>query len=386
MFQFFPPVMSAYQSIPLRPEARHWLLAMQGATRLPSLARALRGLSHALVPPLSLAVVVYRPLESPARMIFPDPGSEAPWRPGEARAALDDLWPHRHPPQPHVLVVRFSDDPPDRRLVRSKFYRTLMKPAGLRYGAVLQVWAGPRLVGCVLLHRGRAQGDFTDQELRCLRAAHPFVNAAVKRVMQDQRELTLGAALKRIVGGLTAGVVLLNWDLKVRYANAAASEQCARWEDGEAARCHKRPRTVRVPAPVLAAAGQLRDAASGPTRPPAGADGIRVSAPPAAGDLHCHLSVVPGGETLSRPLLLLRFAAGSPATPTAAGRGAGGAEFDGLTAREREIADLVCVGRTNREIAAALHKSDATVRNQLHVMFAKLEVTRRGELAAQWRA
>lgn len=53
----------------------------------------------------------------------------------------------------------------------------------------------------------------------------------------------------------------------------------------------------------------------------------------------------------------------------------------GLSAREREIASLVGLGYTNREIAAALGTSANTVRNQLVTVFRKAEVTTRAELA-----
>jgi len=42
---------------------------------------------------------------------------------------------------------------------------------------------------------------------------------------------------------------------------------------------------------------------------------------------------------------------------------AGGAE--GLTPRERDIAELVARGRTNREVAAALFLSEKTIENNL---------------------
>jgi DNA-binding CsgD family transcriptional regulator len=51
-----------------------------------------------------------------------------------------------------------------------------------------------------------------------------------------------------------------------------------------------------------------------------------------------------------------------------------------LTARERDIVDLVSLGYTNAEIAFALGSSANTVRNQLHAVFIKLGVTTRAEL------
>lgn len=52
-----------------------------------------------------------------------------------------------------------------------------------------------------------------------------------------------------------------------------------------------------------------------------------------------------------------------------------------LTARELQIVDLIASGHTNRSIADALCISDKTVRNRLTVIYDKLEMTSRLELA-----
>jgi DNA-binding CsgD family transcriptional regulator len=57
------------------------------------------------------------------------------------------------------------------------------------------------------------------------------------------------------------------------------------------------------------------------------------------------------------------------------------AEAGPLTAREREIAELVAAGRTNREIAAQLVLSTRTIEAHLRNIFAKLGVRSRVELA-----
>ena len=62
-----------------------------------------------------------------------------------------------------------------------------------------------------------------------------------------------------------------------------------------------------------------------------------------------------------------------PAAPTA------GSVFAALTARERELVELIAQGRDNAQIAARLALSDKTVRNHITSIFAKLEVENRSQ-------
>jgi DNA-binding NarL/FixJ family response regulator len=52
-----------------------------------------------------------------------------------------------------------------------------------------------------------------------------------------------------------------------------------------------------------------------------------------------------------------------------------------LSAREREVYDLVCTGLSNREIAARLFISEGTVKVHVHNMFDKVGVRSRTALA-----
>lgn len=60
-----------------------------------------------------------------------------------------------------------------------------------------------------------------------------------------------------------------------------------------------------------------------------------------------------------------------------------GQSADALTAREREVAELVATGATNRQIAARLFLSERTVETHLARVFRKLGVTGRGGVAAR---
>ncbi len=53
-----------------------------------------------------------------------------------------------------------------------------------------------------------------------------------------------------------------------------------------------------------------------------------------------------------------------------------------LSAQEERILDMIAEGRTNREIADAIHLSDKTVKNYVSSILGKLEVQRRSEAAS----
>ena len=57
-----------------------------------------------------------------------------------------------------------------------------------------------------------------------------------------------------------------------------------------------------------------------------------------------------------------------------------------LTRREREIANLVAEGLSNKEIAIELRIGPATVKNHIHNILEKLEVPRRGAIGSRLRA
>src|SRR4051812_42164439 len=62
-------------------------------------------------------------------------------------------------------------------------------------------------------------------------------------------------------------------------------------------------------------------------------------------------------------------------------RATGGEGLASLSGREREVAELVALGRTNREIAGELFLSEKTVESHMSRVFAKLGVSSRAEVA-----
>jgi DNA-binding NarL/FixJ family response regulator len=60
-----------------------------------------------------------------------------------------------------------------------------------------------------------------------------------------------------------------------------------------------------------------------------------------------------------------------------------GPDNGALTRREHEIVSLMTQGLSNKEIARQLRIQNATVKNHIHSILAKLHVRRRGEVAAR---
>lgn len=103
------------------------------------------------------------------------------------------------------------------------------------------------------------------------------------------------------------------------------------------------------------------------------ADGARGFIPKSARTdvLAAALRLVNEGGTYLPPLLLA-----APSRPTAAAN-----PLPPLTAREREILELVCVGLSNKAIAKALQIAEPTVRAHLSSVFRALQVINRTQAA-----
>jgi DNA-binding NarL/FixJ family response regulator len=83
------------------------------------------------------------------------------------------------------------------------------------------------------------------------------------------------------------------------------------------------------------------------------------------------ITAVAVGEAIFGPAVatrVLAYFAAPPATPT---------PFPELTAREREVLDLIAAGHNNRQIADQLSLSAKTVANHISAIFAKLQVADR---------
>ncbi len=96
---------------------------------------------------------------------------------------------------------------------------------------------------------------------------------------------------------------------------------------------------------------------------------LKVIRAVAAGEAHF-------GPEIARRLMSF-FAAPKPSAVVEA--------FPDLTAREREILDLIARGRNNQEIASRLYLSPKTIRNHVSNIFAKLQVADRTQAIVRAR-
>jgi ATP/maltotriose-dependent transcriptional regulator MalT len=215
---------------------------------------------------------------------------------------------------------------------------------------VLREALGPELAHVLPADRPAAAADLVDAQL-----AHDDLPAAQATARQA------GAAAARVdtgppraIAGLARSAVLLAGSDPAAAAAAAADA-----------------REAAAGAPLLSARALL---AEGKARA-AGDD--RQSAIPILLEAHATLDRFGARRRRDEAARELRRLGHRTTRPTRT------SDDDPLTAREREIAELVASGRTNREIAEQIVVSTRTIEAHLRNIYAKLEVRSRVELTRQ---
>jgi DNA-binding CsgD family transcriptional regulator len=229
-------------------------------------------------------------------------------------------------------VVKLSDVVSRRELSRTPTYKLVLEPFGIKDTLDLLIRSGsPRRIGKFGFDRiGR---DFTARDRAVLDALSPHL-VQLLRAAEARRRLRSALALHE---STRTAVVLLEADGRVEFASSAARELLERYF---------RERGAQLPALL---ASWLRGATSEPLRVDVGDRSLRVEP-------------VDGALLLEEQRRVPR-----------------------LTAREREILDLVAEGRTNAEIAERLWVSPGTVRRHLENIYAKLGVHTRMAAVALFR-
>jgi DNA-binding CsgD family transcriptional regulator len=271
--------------------------------------------------------------------------------------------------------------------LRSSFYRRYLAPQRCAHGVTLFFWKQQRLICTIGILRTPKQGDFSPAEIGLLRQLYPQFLAALRRIESLEWERSVRADLEEFLRHLPLPTIILRWNLKPIYQNNAARDFCAVWEKGpEEARRTKA--SSSMPSEILERCRDLKEkwkTAQSKTRATRRIDFKEEEVnhprrPHLRASIHLKQinSVgVAGPHFLIACEDLCRN--GKRSGRLGLFRLPGIAR---LTRREREIAQLACEGRSNKEIAENACLSLQTVKKHLHSVFRKLQVPSRSRLVA----
>jgi DNA-binding CsgD family transcriptional regulator len=271
--------------------------------------------------------------------------------------------------------------------LRSSFYRRYMAPHKCDRGVTLLFWKRQRVICAIAILRTPEHGDFSPAEIELLRQLYPQLLAAVRRIESLERERSVRADLEEFLARLPLPTIILRWNLKPIYQNNAARDFCAVWEKGpEEARRTKA--NFSMPSEILDRCRVLKEKwrnarsqgratrridfkeeeVNHPRQPHLRAT-IHLKQINSVGVAGPHFLIAcedvrRNGQRSGR-LGLFRLPG-----------------IARLTRREREVAQLACEGRSNKEIAQNACLSLPTVKKHLHSVFRKLHVPSRTRLVA----
>jgi DNA-binding CsgD family transcriptional regulator len=249
----------------------------------------------------------------------------------------------------------------------------------------LAFWDGARPEAVLSIRRSEEQGDFIAEEKEFLANLHPVIDAGLRRLRMFERERGKREGMERFLSGLPMPVMFLDPECKLGFATPEAYDLCAVWNFGfKKARTMNTRRWFRIPPEIIAACTRLasiwdRGAAHGVT---VGLESARVE--------HAEIPRLIATVNVSQPFKSSLVRPGFWVTLS------GGFNLDGantelgteavqrlqfLTPSERRVALLVAEGCPNNEVARRLDKSPRTVEFQLNMIYKKLCISGRTELA-----
>lgn len=367
------------------------LLALHAAIDIEPLWRAVEQLLRAAVAPHRVTLFLGHIGMGEARVVFTDPpiADAARWYAERGK---------ENPFSPYIAAhrglrhYRFEDVVPPAAFRRSDFYRRFAEPEGWDKGLSFLYWQRSDVKAMFSVYRAPAQPDFSAAELDALAYLYPFIGTAIDRVRLLHSERLARRGLEEFNKRLPVGLVTLDWDLRVVFANTEGLNACAQWNLGPAgARIYKSRDCFTVPPDVLAAVRRLRTEIErrNPKDLQAQIGDVTQVAHARQPGFVATVSVSNNpSHALAKPRFLVVFdtwRAAAQSGATAPARRPSPAALRELTPREREIALLVAEGHSNAEIAAALSKSVLTIKTQLNAVFRKLGLRRRAQLIALLR-
>ncbi len=296
----------------------------------------------------------------------------------------------QHAGIPCYRHTEIMPDQPD-KIPDTRYYQRYMIPLGWRYSAHVLFWRDGDVETSFALRRRPDQGDFTDLEMEALRTLHPQIAVAFERVRLFEGERRRRRLLENFYRAKPEAVLFLDWDLSLLYASQEGLALCAAWNFGpERARLYTAQAVFAVPPEIRDVCNTLK-----PRWENQLAAGHDFDPPPLtltadARDSGYSATVTlrrEGNGSLTKPLFVIRLhSLDATALPASANPDAAHERLrGGLTPAERELADLVCTGLSNKEIAAKLKRSEGSVKVQLSGVFQKLRVNSRAKMMVALR-
>lgn len=291
---------------------------------------------------------------------------------------------HGIPAYQHSQLVA---DP--RRIDQVPYYRRYMSRYDWRYSAHLLFWQGRGVETSFALRRRAEHGDFTPREMGVLNAVHPHIKVAFDRMKTFEQERQRRRLLEGFYRAKPDAVLFLDWNLEPIYVSQDALALCAVWNLGhERARSYTPQAVFAVPDEIRRACDELRrEWQQQPSGTPTAEAAPRLVHSPQSGHEALIALRPERNGTLTKPVFVARLRVGESAAPLLAPREDSSARLlRQLSPGERELAQLVCAGLTNKEIAVELKKTEGSVKVQLSGVFQKLRVNSRAKLIIALRS
>jgi DNA-binding CsgD family transcriptional regulator len=271
--------------------------------------------------------------------------------------------------------------------LKSSFYRRYMASYKCNYGVTLLFWKQQRLICAIAILRTTKQGDFSTAEIQLLRQLYPQLQAALRRIASLERERSVRADLEEFLRHLPLPTIILRWNLKPIYQNKAAREFFALWEKGPE-ETKRTKANSSIPSEILHRCRVLKEEwrNAKPQTRTARRSNFKEEQVNHPRQPHLQATIqlkqinsvgVAGPHFLIACEDLCRNGQRSGRFGLFRLPGLGR-----LTRREREVAQLACEGRSNKEIAENACLSLQTVKKHLHSVFRKLQVPSRTRLVA----
>jgi DNA-binding CsgD family transcriptional regulator len=363
------------------PSLEKTLLSLHAAMNIGSFWKAIRQLLSAMIPHRLIGLMLQPNPILPmiARWTMPMP--DGFFTTGPLKSCIAG--------QPRQKLVRINDLFPNRTsLIKSTFYRRYMAPQKCAHGVGLLFRRGHRVICVIAIMRAATQGNLSPAEMKLLQQLYPQFLTALRRLRWLEREHSVRMDFEEFLSRLPMPTILLRWNLKPIYQNRAARDFCAIWEKGPE-QAQLMNATSPIPSEILDRCRLLKEQWAHARRPIAPQAGFREERVhhPRSPHLRAtlHLKQL-GSAGVARPHFLIECE--DLRSSAAARSGSASSRLPHLvrlTRREQEVAQLVCEGRSNQEIADDAGLSLAMVKKHLHAIFRKLEVPSRSRLIALLR-